>query len=159
MAFFNQNQQNGFMGPNNTGGMVFDPNPITRGMNVSMPMQQYYDPRQNPPKTLTGRLVRGVEDIAPNEVPMDGSYGFFPVADGSAIYVSRWAPDGSRIEHLKFILDGAQTQNEKSFEQQVLERLDKIEKTVNRPFKKNYKKEGINNDTVAQTGDVSSDSR
>lgn len=157
MEFCNQNQRSGFMTAGNNGGVTM-PNQNTNFGWPPQSQQQYYDPRIQS-KPLNGRLVRCVEEIAPNEVPMDGSYGFFPVMDGSAIIVSHWAPDGSRIEHLRFILDGTSNQNGKSFEQQVLERLDKIEKTVNRPFKKNFKKEGMNNDATAQTGNEPADSK
>lgn len=48
---------------------------------MSMPSQQ---PMMQRP-VLLGRVINSTEDIMANDVPTDGSSGFFPLADGSAI--------------------------------------------------------------------------
>lgn len=45
--------------------------------------------------TLSGRIVKSVEEIVPNEVPMNGSVALFPTADMTSIYVKGWNPDGT----------------------------------------------------------------
>lgn len=44
---------------------------------------------------ITGRVVASLEEIVPNDVPMNGSTAFFPVSDGSAIFARAWNRDGS----------------------------------------------------------------
>lgn len=50
---------------------------------------------------ITGRMVKSVEEIAPSEVPMDGTVAFFPSQDGSVIFAKGWNTDGtiSTIEY------------------------------------------------------------
>ena len=44
---------------------------------------------------INGKIVASVEQIAPNDVPMDGSVAFFPRNDMSEIYAKQWGADGS----------------------------------------------------------------
>ena len=44
---------------------------------------------------ISGRIVRSVEQITANEVPMDGSVAFFPKQDLSEIYAKQWDADGT----------------------------------------------------------------
>lgn len=84
------------------------------------------------PSYLFGKIVNDPDKIAPNEVPMNGSPGFFPMPDYSAIYVKAWQSNGS-IGTIKFI---PEVQNEESTTQEnsmlteVLERLERIENTL-----------------------------
>lgn len=50
---------------------------------------------------ITGRMVKSVDEIAPSEVPMDGTVAFFPAQDGSVIFAKGWNTDGtiSTIEY------------------------------------------------------------
>lgn len=50
---------------------------------------------------ITGRMVKSVDEIAPSEVPMDGTVAFFPSQDGSVIFAKGWNTDGtiSTIEY------------------------------------------------------------
>lgn len=45
--------------------------------------------------TIAGRIVKSIEEIVPNEVPMNGSVGIFPLADMSSIFVKGWNQDGT----------------------------------------------------------------
>ena len=44
---------------------------------------------------INGRIVQAVENINPNEVPMDGSVAFFPKQDLTEIYAKSWNADGT----------------------------------------------------------------
>lgn len=72
-----------------------------------MPFQQYQPPIQQPmaqqtfqpsiptQPNMAGRIVKTVEEIVPNEVPMNGNVGIFPLSDMSSIYVKGWNQDGT----------------------------------------------------------------
>lgn len=169
MEFRNQNRQNLYQPGIFTGQTI--PN---QNQNFGWPQQQQQNPyfeqmRQSTPVfSMNGRIVQNVNDVVPDEVKMDGSCSFFPVLDGSAIYVMRWSKDGSIIEKARYVPENIpqNNQEQKSFEQMVMERLDQIEASIRnqnksfrnkRPYKNN--KEGMNNDTVTQTGDESTDSK
>ncbi len=51
---------------------------------------------QKPP-AMSGRVVSQEADITPQEVPMDGSFSWFPMADGSAVIGKRWNSDGTMV--------------------------------------------------------------
>lgn len=53
-------------------------------------------------QSIPGRLVNNLDEITPQEVPMDGSVSLFPQADYSAIYAKTWTKDGT-IATVKFI--------------------------------------------------------
>lgn len=44
---------------------------------------------------ISGRVVPNPENIAANDVPMDGSVAFFPMQDMSQILVKSWNADGT----------------------------------------------------------------
>lgn len=47
------------------------------------------------PLGLVGRMVTTEQEITANEVPGDGSVGYFPSADGSVVYAKAWNGSGS----------------------------------------------------------------
>lgn len=51
--------------------------------------------QQQAPQGIAGRIVASADDIAPNEVPMDGTLAFFPASDGSSIFARAWQRDGT----------------------------------------------------------------
>lgn len=67
--------------------------------------QQNYQPQyqqqmlpsafQQQQNVISGRTVNRVEDIAVNEISMDGSMSFFPNANGQEIYGKKWNSDGT----------------------------------------------------------------
>ena len=95
--------------------------------------------------TLPGKVINNLQEVRPNEVPMDGSASIFPMNDFSSIYVKAWGPDGN-IQTLKFIPDV--TTNKEVADQgpsefdKIMERLDSIEKKLAesgpRPQKSSY---------------------
>lgn len=66
-------------------------------------MQQGYNPFQVTP-TFPGRYVEGLDEVRPNEVPMDGQIALFPTKDLSAIYLKSLTGDW-RILNFRYILD------------------------------------------------------
>lgn len=92
---------------------------------------------------ISGKVVSNVEEIKPNEVPMDGSISLFPLNDYTAIYAKQWSTDGL-INTVRYIPDtsqysGAKTQTD--INAIILERLDAIEKKLDyKPYHKPYNK-------------------
>jgi hypothetical protein len=74
-------------------------NPMQRFQEQQLPQQ----PVQQVPQQqnlqiqagINGRMVAAVEQIAANDVPMDGSVAFFPKQDLTEIYAKQWGADGS----------------------------------------------------------------
>ena len=44
---------------------------------------------------IAGKFVNTVNEILPQDVPMDGSRSVFPTYDGNTIFVKYWNPDGT----------------------------------------------------------------
>ena len=74
-------------------------NPVQRFQEQQLPQQ----PVQQVPQQqnlqiqagINGRMVAAVEQIAANDVPMDGSVAFFPKQDLTEIYAKSWNADGT----------------------------------------------------------------
>lgn len=106
---------------------------------ISVPIQQMQQPQR--PPALPGRPVGSEGEIKPNEVPMDGSISLFPLSDYSAIFAKQWKADGL-IHSVKFVpVQVEAAPQEKSFNETVLERLDKIEKMLTPNAKKTVRKD------------------
>lgn len=61
-------------------------------MQPQMPAMTVQQPQA---QSLSGRIVKSVEEIVPNEVPMNGSIAVFPTSDMNAIFVKGWNQDGT----------------------------------------------------------------
>ena len=72
-----------------------------------------YQNQLNRIQSIPGRLVNNLDEITPQEVPMDGSVSLFPQADYSAIYAKTWTKDGT-IATVKFIPEQPQMEPQKS---------------------------------------------
>ena len=74
-------------------------NPMQRFQEQQLPQQsvQQVSQQQNLQiqAGINGRMVAAVEQIAANDVPMDGSVAFFPKQDLTEIYAKQWGADGS----------------------------------------------------------------
>ena len=74
-------------------------NPVQRFQEQQLPQQpvQQIPQQQNLQiqAGINGKMVAAVEQIAANDVPMDGSVAFFPKQDLSEIYAKQWGADGS----------------------------------------------------------------
>lgn len=127
------------------------------------PYQQQPDAQQMQPnyqqtampqqiKGINGRVIGNVNEVTPNEVPMDGNVSLFPMSDYSCIYAKMWNTDGT-IQTIKFIPVVENAQEAQQTQQltdahynNILERLDKIEQMLT-PKKTNSratKKEEVN---------------
>lgn len=93
--------------------------------------------------SIPGRQVGDVNEITPQEVPMDGTVSLFPQNDYSCIYAKAWTKEGN-IQTVRYIPE--QPQGEAAQGKSPLEeRLDRIEqklvaldKKLNRP--RNFQK-------------------
>lgn len=86
-------------------GMGMMPQPQYPQAYPGMPQQMTIPQQQIPTpvvQSIPGHIVNGMNDIVPNDVPMDGSCSFFPVSDGSAIYVKAWNSNGT-IQTVKYV--------------------------------------------------------
>lgn len=73
-------------------------NPMQRFQEQQLPQQpvQQVPQQQNLIQAgINGKMVTAVEQIAANDVPMDGSVAFFPKQDLTEIYAKQWGADGS----------------------------------------------------------------
>lgn len=83
----------------------------------------YQNQQPNRFQSIPGRLVNNLDEITPQEVPMDGSVSLFPQHDYSAIYAKTWTKDGT-IATAKFVPEQPQVVPQKS---PIEERLDRID--------------------------------
>lgn len=94
--------------------------------------QPYQQPQaqQPQPHGVSGRVVSSADEITAQEVPMDGSMGLFPLADGTAVIGKAWGGDGT-IRTIRFVPDvKPEPTAETGFEESVLSRLDAIEEAL-----------------------------
>lgn len=118
-------------------GTGYSPNPdIYRPSNPYNTFNNFSHP------SIPGRQVGDVNEITPQEVPMDGSVSLFPQQDYSCIYAKTWTKEGT-IATMKFVPEQPQAATEQK--SPLEERLDRIEqklvaldKKLNRP--RNFKK-------------------
>lgn len=78
-----------------TGNWYSNYTPQYQNLSQSNPMYQVPQSAQMPVQQngLNGRIVESKDVLAVTEIPV-GSYGVFPTADFSEIYVKRWTAEG-----------------------------------------------------------------
>lgn len=101
----------------------------------------YSNVQQNQPQQMQqvqvpamfGRMITKPEDITPADVPTTGIPAYFPVQDGSAIYMKQWNSNG-KIDTTRYVQEVVE---EKPKEEptapiltEILDRISKIEKTL-----------------------------
>lgn len=71
---------------------------------VPLPMPAPQPQAQSLPQrsVIYGRPVNQIEEVLPQDVPMDGTCSLFPTNDGTAIYKKYWNSDGT-IKTIKFV--------------------------------------------------------
>lgn len=110
----------------NVGGINFNPyyptaiNPIP---------QSQQSPSYTRPM-LIGKVVNKIEEVTPNDIPMDGSFGMFPLQDRSMIFLKRWNSDGT-ITTEKFVKEQTDIPKEPD-KDPVLEGLDMLRERIDR---------------------------
>ena len=94
-------------------------------------------------QSIPGRTVNNLDEITPQEVPMDGSVSLFPQADYSAIYAKTWTKDGT-IATMKFIPEKQEPAPTPNFLEEKINKIDKrissLENRMNK-FAKSRKNE------------------
>lgn len=107
---------------------------------------------------LIGKMVNDVSMVSPNDVPMDGNIAIFPKSDMSEIYCKQWKQDGT-IQTVVYnpVLDQNQSEgtnipqmdfnalNEdvRALREDIMARLDSIEKSVSKPSTRGKKLEAV----------------
>lgn len=102
---------------------------------------------------IFGRVVNKIEDITPNDVPMDGTFGYFPLSDGTAIIGKSWNSNGT-INTIKYCPVDTDT-NDISSNSQLDELKDYLDKKFESLKRSNYipkKKGGYRNDRSSKSG-------
>ena len=89
----------------------------------------YQNQQLNRFQSIPGRLVNNLDEITPQEVPMDGSVSLFPQNDYSAIYAKTWTKDGT-ITTVKYVPE--QSQPAAPQKSPIEERLDRIDQRFDR---------------------------
>lgn len=103
--------------------------PQTGGYMAGNQTPNLYQNQLNRFQSIPGRLVNNLDEITPQEVPMDGSVSLFPQNDYSAIYAKTWTKDGT-IATVKFVPEQpASAVPQKS---PIEERLDRIDQRFDR---------------------------
>lgn len=110
---------------------------------VQQPVQQ--------PQGIVGKIVNDFSELTANDVPMNGSAAFFPKADGSELQVRSWTAngtiqtivyrpvqpenqsEGTNIPQMDF---NALNEDVRALREDILARLDSIEKSVAVPATK-----------------------
>lgn len=103
----------------------------------------YQNQQLNRFQSIPGRLVNNLDEITPQEVPMDGSVSLFPTNDFSAIYAKTWTKDGT-IATMKFIPEKQETAPTPNLLEEKINKIDKrissLENRMNK-FAKSRKNE------------------
>ncbi len=111
------------------------PNPVSVNMPYMPSQAPQPQPNQQPIAPMPGRIVNSLEEILPNEVPMDGSRGVFPKADKSCIYVKYW--DGTNgIKTDIYVFQDPQTSAVETSQESSTNELESIKNQLNRIEKK-----------------------
>lgn len=79
--------------------------------------------------TLTGRFIKSIEEVQPNDVPMNGSAAIFPADDLSVIYARAWNNDGtiSTVRYMPVINEDEPDQTQGITLQDLMDQLDNIQ--------------------------------
>lgn len=92
-------------------------------------LNNFQHPSVSQQQMIPGRPVSNLDEITPQEVPMDGSVSLFPQNDYSAIYAKTWTKDGT-IATVKYVPEQPQAATPQK--SPIEERLDKIDQRFDR---------------------------
>lgn len=78
------------------------------------------------------KIISTLDDITMADIPNDCTPAFFPVADGSAIYVKSWNNNGKvdTIKYIPEVLMQPEPQTETVSNEDVINKLNQIEKMI-----------------------------
>lgn len=116
------------------------------GMNTQQPQNNFGMggnggmPYQQPAKAiLPGRIITNMQEMRPQDVPMDGSPAVFPTNDGIYIYVKYWDQD-CNLQTVRYKRDDSpitMPEKPKDSMQIIMERLDSMEQRIAASEQKN----------------------
>lgn len=89
-------------------------------------------PYQSAKAILPGRVITSMQEMRPQDVPMDGSPAVFPTNDGQYVYLKFWDQD-CNCQTIRYVRDNSTIQKQekpKDPMQLIMERLDEIEKRI-----------------------------
>lgn len=126
-----------------------------------MPYNNGYNPYQQPYNyfnqrpSIPGKTITNPNEILPQDVPMDGSVGLFPVQDHSCIYAKAWNSNGT-IATVKYVPEQTIAQPAPTPAislETVSNKLDRIEKMLkqrrgNKSYHKHSNDEEENNEST-----------
>lgn len=96
-------------------------------------------PQSNLQNGLPGKYIQNLNDIVVSEVPQDGSVAFFPTSDFQKIYAKAWTAEG-KIQTEEYILQKPQQEKQPGVQEDILQRLTRIEDLLSSTPKKTVKK-------------------
>ena len=115
---FNNNYQN-YQLPNYQYGQLNQMQ--TLQPQAAQPVQQSY---------LNGKMVDSIDVVKVMDVPI-GSYGIYPKADLTEIYIKSWNANGTTsIATYKIEKEEETTEQKESVEEKIIARIDALERTI-----------------------------
>lgn len=92
------------------------------------------------PQAIFGKVVSSADDIAANDVPMNGKIALFPLSDYTKIIGKQWTKDGT-IATVTYVPEMHQQQTKSAItlediSKQFNERMDQLEDMLTTPNKK-----------------------
>ena len=131
-------------------------NPYIDRMAQMQYQQNFQQQVQQQPQGLICKPVGDASNVSPNDVPMDGNPAVFPKNDFTEIYVKSWTPNGT-IQTIVYKPINPENQSEstnmpqmdfnalnedvRALREDILSRLDAIEKSVAKPNARSKKTE------------------
>lgn len=115
--------------------------PFQNGSYYQMPSYYQQTPQMKTNKTFQGRYINSIEEVTPNDIPMDGNLYPFMLNDCSRVYGKRWNSKG-QIETVTYIPEPVEASKEhaennaETYEKMVMAfnslnaRLENIEKLL-----------------------------
>lgn len=115
----------------------YNPNYYNPNYSYNMPynqnMQIQQQPQQTQTQTLNGKIVDSKDIVKVTDVPI-GSYGIFPKADLSEIYIKSWNNNGT-TNIITFKPDTSQPMAEQNPIDVILERINQLENKIDNVIK------------------------
>jgi hypothetical protein len=111
----------------------YNPNYYNPNYSYNIPYNQNMQPQQAQTQTLNGKIVDSKDIVKVTDVPI-GSYGIFPKADLSEIYIKSWNNNGT-TNIITFKPDTSQPMAEQNPIDVILERINQLESKIDNVIK------------------------
>lgn len=127
----------------------------TYQQNPSFPQPQMQQPQPFVPVQIHGHTIKDeTTEIAPNDIPMDGTVSLFPTEDYSCIFAKHWNKDG-KITTTKFVpvpMDEDYTPTP-GFEDEMRARMDELKDLIQKRGGKTYRQNTYHGNNQKQDGE------